>query len=241
MRLALSLTMRLLAVALSMAALLTLCFFPRTSDAPLTATQKAELQRYYDTEFPEQGDPSSAEESWHKIVTGRVGQFAREYSLGTKKVLDVGSGRGYLQDVVNDYTGLDISPSAKRLYHKPFIVGSATFMPFSDSRFDSAWTLFVLEHVDNPEAALVEIRRVVKDGGVLFLAPAWDVSGPALLGFWVRRKADQGFASVSFLLLDALEAARAAHSLSHLENYGKSDSPLLSPRDCQLQALLDGR
>jgi len=190
MRLALSLTIRLLAVALAMAAVLTLGFLPWASDAPLTATQKSELQKYYDTEFPEQGDAGSAEESWHKIVTNRVGEFAQRYGLGNKKVLDVGSGRGYLQDVVNDYTGLDISPSARRLYHKPFIVGSATFMPFSDSSFDSAWTLFVLEHVDNPEAALAEIRRVVKDGGVLFLAPAWDVSPWAAAGYPARPYSD---------------------------------------------------
>ncbi len=192
MTLALSLTMRLLAVAAAMAALLVIIFFPWASDAPLTATQKTELQRYYDTEFPEQGDASSAEDSWHKIVTNRVGEFAQQYGLGNKKVLEVGSGRGYLQDVVNDYTGLDISLSAKRLYHKPFIVASATYMPFPDDAFDSAWTLFVLEHVDNPEAALVEIRRVVKDGGVLFLAPAWDVSPWAAGGYPVRPYSDLG-------------------------------------------------
>ncbi len=192
MKLALSLTMRLLTVATVMAALLVAIFFPWASDAPLTATQKAELQRYYDTEFPEQGEPSSAEDSWHKIVTSRVTEFAQRYGLGNKKVLDVGSGRGYLQDVVNHYTGLDISPSAKRFYHKPFIVGSATFMPFSDNAFDSAWTLFVLEHVDNPEAALAEMRRVVKDGGVLFLAPAWDVSPWASAGYPVRPYSDLG-------------------------------------------------
>ena len=100
MTLALSLTMRLLAVAAAMAALLVIIFFPWASDAPLTATQKTELQRYYDTEFPEQGDASSAEDSWHKIVTNRVGEFAQQYGLGNKKVLDVGSGHGYLQGVL---------------------------------------------------------------------------------------------------------------------------------------------
>jgi SAM-dependent methyltransferase len=193
MRLGLSLTLRLVTVTVAMAALLTVLFFPWASDLPLTPLQKAEQQRYYENEIPEKGDPSTAEDTWHKVVTDRVGEFAQQFGLDKKKVLDVGSGRGFLQDVVNDYTGLDISPSAKRLYHKPFIVASATAMPLPDNTFDSAWTLFVLEHVDNPEAAVAEIRRVVKDGGVLFLAPAWDVSPWAAGGYPVRPYSDLGF------------------------------------------------
>jgi hypothetical protein len=41
-------------------------------------------------------------------------------------VLEIGSGRGYLQDVAQNYTGLDISPSVARFYHKKFVLGSAT-------------------------------------------------------------------------------------------------------------------
>jgi SAM-dependent methyltransferase len=150
---------RILAVAAVMIALLILTFWPRAIDPPLTVGQKAELLRYYDTEFPQQGDGSGAETAWHTIVTNRVSVFARQYDLAGKKTLEVGSGRGYLQDVVPDYTGLDISRSAKRFYHKPFVVGSATLMPFADDQYDSTWTVFVLEHVDNPEAALNEMRR----------------------------------------------------------------------------------
>jgi SAM-dependent methyltransferase len=192
LRLALDLTVRILAVAAAMAALLIWAFWPQAVDPPLTVTQKAELQKYYDTEFPAQGDGSSSETGWHTVVTNRVSAFARQYDLAGKKVLEVGSGRGYLQDVVADYTGLDISPSAKRFYHKPFIVGSATLMPFADNQYDSVWTVFVLEHVDNPEAALSEIRRVSKDGAILFIAPAWDVSPFAADGYPVRPYGDFG-------------------------------------------------
>jgi SAM-dependent methyltransferase len=183
---------RILAVAAVMIALLILTFWPRAIDPPLTVGQKAELLRYYDTEFPQQGDGSGAETAWHTIVTNRVSVFARQYDLAGKKTLEVGSGRGYLQDVVPDYTGLDISRSAKRFYHKPFVVGSATLMPFADDQYDSIWTVFVLEHVDNPEAALNEIRRVSKNGAILFLAPAWDVSPFAANGYPVRPYADFG-------------------------------------------------
>jgi SAM-dependent methyltransferase len=185
---------RILTVAALMIAVLVVAFWPRTIDPPLTVAQKAELQKYYDTEFPAQGNGDAAETAWHTIVTNRVSGFARENHLTGKKILEVGSGRGYLQDVVADYTGLDISPSAKRFYHKPFIVGSATLMPFGDDHFDSVWTVFTLEHVDNPEAALNEIRRVSRDGAILFLAPAWDVSPFAADGYPVRPYADLGIA-----------------------------------------------
>ena len=91
-----------------------------------------------------------------------------------KKVLDIGAGRGYLQDVVIDYTGLDISPTAKRFFHKRFVHGSATLMPLNTNEFDGVWTIWVMEHVPNPQAALLEMRRVTKDGGYIFLAPQWD-------------------------------------------------------------------
>jgi SAM-dependent methyltransferase len=68
------------------------------------------------------------------------------------------------------------------LIHKPFVAGSATATPFSDNAFDTIWTIWVLEHVPNPEQALREIRRAAKDGGLLFLAPAWDVPSWAAQG-----------------------------------------------------------
>lgn len=107
-------------------------------------------------------------------IRGRVEWFVEHYGLQNASVLDVGSGKGYLQDVVANYTGLDISPAAAKHYHKRFVLGTATAMPFSDNTYDAAWSIWVLEHIPNPEAALSEIRRVVKPGGLLFLLPAWD-------------------------------------------------------------------
>ena len=193
MKLARSLLGRLCAVTCVMTATLVLLFYPWASDLPLTPQQRAEQQRYYDKEIPETGGPAPTEGDWHEVITARVSSFVRQNDLENKKVLEVGSGRGFLQDLVQDYTGLDISASAKRLYHKPFIVGSATAMPLPDDTFDSVWTIFVFEHVDNPEAGFNEIRRVARDGALLFIAPAWDVSPWAASGYPVRPYADLGW------------------------------------------------
>jgi SAM-dependent methyltransferase len=124
------------------------------------------------------------------IKDGRVVEtmqsFVRDYHLESARVLDVGAGTGYLQDVVDDYVGLDISPAAARYFHKPFVEASATEMPIPDDDFDAVWSIWVLEHVPAPEQALAEMRRVVKDGGLLFLAPAWDCSPYLAEGYPVR-------------------------------------------------------
>ena len=110
--------------------------------------------------------------------------------MENKKVLEVGSGQGHSQDIVVDYTGLDISPSAGRHYHKPFVAASATDMPFPDASFDAIWTIAVLEHIPNPESALREMRRVLKPGGLLFLYPAWQAPAWASQGYEVRPYSD---------------------------------------------------
>ena len=119
-----------------------------------------------------------------------VQRFVHQYGLEHARVLDVGAGTGYLQDVVEDYVGLDISPEAARFYHKPFIQASATEMPVPDNSFDALWSIFVLEHVPNPEQALLEMRRAVRNGGLLYLAPAWDCQPWYADGYPVRPFSD---------------------------------------------------
>ena len=103
-------------------------------------------------------------------IIAEVRAFAEKYDLLDKSVLDVGSGSGYLQDVVDKYTGIDIASNAAPLYHKKFVVGSATAMPFPDNSFDAAWSIWVFEHVPTPEQGFAEVRRGMCD----FLMPAWN-------------------------------------------------------------------
>ncbi|MCL6508507.1 MAG: class I SAM-dependent methyltransferase, partial [Bryobacteraceae bacterium] len=91
---------------------------------------------------------------------------------------------------VEDYTGLDLSPSVAKLYRKPFVIGSATKMPFADNSFDAIWTIWVLEHIPEPERALLEMRRVLRPGGVIFLYVAWNCTPWAADGFEVRPYSD---------------------------------------------------
>ncbi|MCA2967624.1 MAG: class I SAM-dependent methyltransferase [Acidobacteriaceae bacterium] len=102
----------------------------------------------------------------------------------------MGSGRGYLQDLVDDYTGLDLSPSVARHYHKKFVVGSATALPFPDNTLDAIWTVWGLEHIPEPEKTIREMRRVLKPRGKLFLMAAWNCKPRLADGFAVRPHSD---------------------------------------------------
>ena len=179
-------------------ALITVWHFPYDADPDPGELRKAEPQRrpasFYEAAY-QRNDGQRRGVDYEKTardaavaadVEGQVRRFAAQYVLAAKRVLEVGSGRGYLQDVVADYTGLDLSPAVAGRYHKPFVAASATAMPFPEDSFDAIWTVWVLEHIPAPERALREMRRVLKPGGMLFLMAAWNCPTWVAGGFNVR-------------------------------------------------------
>jgi SAM-dependent methyltransferase len=99
-----------------------------------------------------------------------------------KKVLDVGSGNGY---VLSKYAaegaevfGIDITEAGINLCRKrfeylglngDFRVADAQEIPFPDKTFDCVCSMGVLHHVPNTQKALDEIYRVLKPGGRLIV------------------------------------------------------------------------
>jgi len=86
------------------------------------------------------------------------GQVAKE-----KRVLDVGCGaKPYYPFFAGaaEYVGIDVveSPSAD-------LVGAVESLPIEDDGFDIVLCTQVLEHVDDPAAAVRELHRVTKPGG----------------------------------------------------------------------------
>jgi SAM-dependent methyltransferase len=179
--------------------------FPYDVDAPASARETEELRRYYADAYrqsstaPREQTASEYETKYLRVaakaaedagIPEMVQSFVNRFDLRQRPVLEIGSGRGYLQDVAVNYTGLDISPTVSRFYHKKFVLGSATALPFANDSFDGAWSIWVLEHVPNPEQSLRELRRVMRDKGTVLLCPAWNCKSWAANGYAVRPYSD---------------------------------------------------
>ena len=90
------------------------------------------------------------------------------------RVLDVGSGGGFLaatlSDAGYDVIGVDPEISAVRdaAAHvtASFALAVGENLPFADGSFESVVCSEVLEHVEDPDAVIAEIGRVLRPGGV---------------------------------------------------------------------------
>mgnify|MGYP005994669193 CR=1 FL=1 len=124
-------------------------------------------------------------------VTKSLRAMISKYSLENKKFLEVGSGNGRYQDIVEDYTGIDISESARQFYHKPyFVTNDKTKYPFDDKSIDCIFTKTVFEHIPDMQYALDEVDRVLKKDGILYFKPAWNCRPWAADGYQVRPYSD---------------------------------------------------
>jgi SAM-dependent methyltransferase len=128
--------------------------------------------KFYEAAYQSAGYADFTQPADHFALAELTG-FLEGNQLREAKCLEIGCGRGAFQDLVPDYTGVDLSPTAGGHLRKPFVCSDATRLPFADHTFDAAWSITVLEHVPDPQAALEEMRRVLKPGGFLFLKPAW--------------------------------------------------------------------
>jgi hypothetical protein len=112
--------------------------FPYATDDPVR--HEDAVRESYEIAFSEpsvvrKGDQSDRERRAVQLranIRAEVRHFVQQYHLQSAAVLDVGSGDGYLQDHVANYTGLDISAAAAKNYRKRFVHGTATAMPFAD-------------------------------------------------------------------------------------------------------------
>ena len=107
-----------------------------------------------------------------------------------QRVLDVGSGPGFLSNAISDCVGqtgsvfgIDISKPLLEIAHSQlkdranveFHLGDATKLPLPSEDFDTVVSTQVLEYVLQVDAAMDEFHRVLKPGGtVALLDTDWD-------------------------------------------------------------------
>lgn len=97
------------------------------------------------------------------------------YSLAQQcngTVLDIGCGRQNIRANLQHthYIGLDNYHTATEWYGtKPDVFARGEALPVADACINHVLLLDVLEHIPDPEAALLEVCRVLKPGGTAFL------------------------------------------------------------------------
>jgi SAM-dependent methyltransferase len=127
---------------------------------------------------------SEAEERhpWFRSRTELVTWAIRRYFSHARRLLDVGCGTGLVLAGIGEalphleLTGLDRSRRALELTRArvptaTIVRGDASSLP-ERTTFDVACALDVLEHLDDDDGALAELRRVVvPGGGIVLTAP----------------------------------------------------------------------
>lgn len=111
---------------------------------------------------------------WHRYA------FARDLVIG-KDVLDIASGEGYgsayLSEHANSVKGVDISVEAINFAQKKYVksnlefrVGSCDKIPIPDQSVDTVVSFETLEHHDQHEEMMCEIKRVLRPAGLLIIS-----------------------------------------------------------------------
>lgn len=158
-------------------------------------------------------------------MAGRAIRLAARDSF-TGRMIELGCGgkeKGLLVgDLVDEHIGIDLASSAHSGDVRADVYATIYGVPFSDGSFDCALSTAVLEHLERPQAALREARRVLKPGApAVFTAPLYwhlheeprdffrytrhglaylfdqagfeNVSIQALSGFWVTYLTELGY------------------------------------------------
>lgn len=110
-------------------------------------------------------------------------ETVRSYFLAGARVLEIGGGNGWQAQLISQWgcsvTSVDVDPAGSwaRTYF-PVLPYDGRRLPFASGTFDIIFSSNVLEHVTSLPELLVEMRRVLKSGGVaihLVPTPSWRV------------------------------------------------------------------
>lgn len=177
--------------------------------------------------------------------------LAAKWLLPGRRLLEVGCSTGYLTKRFSEKAerafGLDINVQAladarRRHPDIPVVCSDVEHLPFMESSFDAIVMLEVVEHTRSDKAALAEIRRVLKPGGILVLStPHAGIF--AFLDPYNLRKSFQDrlprFSSLAGRLV-RFESGQFTENLEHHRHYRLTEISLLLGPEFKIRAVHRG-
>jgi SAM-dependent methyltransferase len=113
-----------------------------------------------------------------------------------KKALDIGCRHGVQTRWLEDHGYEVTSGDVEILYDKAMVLDANDPLPFDSESFDVVWCSEVIEHLRDPAAAITEMRRVLKPGGMLVIttpnSSAWFFKAASLFGLTPAKLQDPG-------------------------------------------------
>ena len=100
-----------------------------------------------------------------------------QQQTGGKRLLDVGCGTGFIIDLASDYfeniVGVDANQQmlncVQKKSHIELVLAEAEDLPFAGQSFDVVTCHGVLHHIFDLSPVLLEIRRVIKPQGIVYI------------------------------------------------------------------------
>lgn len=131
-----------------------------------------------DTEIPWTDDKNVRSHVQMREYIGFADRIAADFPGG--EVLDWGCAFGQMSDLLTrrgvrvtafdyDPDQVGLRPLAYYQHIKAHYSSEPVALPFDDGQFDAVLSSGVLEHVQEPEMSLVELARVLKPGGTLYV------------------------------------------------------------------------
>jgi SAM-dependent methyltransferase len=120
--------------------------------------------------------------SSHRKTNDRVFHIITSQDILTKRILDIGAGRGYMSKLLGDYirerggepaqviTACDLYP--EYFLYKGVSCEKVEFtseLPFKEESFDIVYAIEVIEHLKNPYDFIQELFRVTRSGGKIII------------------------------------------------------------------------